>query len=346
MKNHTAMLSEYCPHGRQRGFSLIEMMIALTIGLLLLIGLSSLFMQQSASRNELEKSSRQIENGRYAMQILQDNIEHAGFYSEYTPRLGSTTYTVPTNPCDATVANLGWATPSTIPVPIFGYVGPGTAADPTPTGCLPNYQPNTAVLVVRRTATPFITGAPLANTLYMQTSRCGTDASPFIVDTVAANFIDRQGDCATPARLRQYLVNIYYISQCSTPTGAGGACAATDDNGKWIPTLMLVQNGAAPTPLVEGIENMQFNYGLDTTNDGSPDTYTTTTTPTLANWPNVMTVRVSLLARNIDTTPNYADAKSYSLGSVTIAADGNNHKRHVYSELVRAINPIGWRCSC
>jgi prepilin-type N-terminal cleavage/methylation domain-containing protein len=105
MKNHTAMLSEYCPHGRQRGFSLIEMMIALTIGLLLLIGLSSLFMQQSASRNELEKSSRQIENGRYAMQILQDNIEHAGFYSEYTPRLGSTTYTVPTNPCDATVGH-------------------------------------------------------------------------------------------------------------------------------------------------------------------------------------------------------------------------------------------------
>lgn len=339
MKNHTAMPSKYCPHGRQRGFSLIEMMIALTIGILLLIGLSSLFLQQSASRSELEKSSRQIENGRYAMQILQDNIEHAGFYGEYTPPSGATV--VPTDPCDATVT--GWATPSTVPVPIFGY--PGGGADPTigvssPAGCLPNYKANTAVLVVRRTATPFITGAPLANTLYMQTSRCGNDVSRFVVGT--AGFILRQGDCATPARLRQYLVNIYYISQCSTPT-AGGACAATDDNGKWIPTLMLVQNGAAPTPLVEGIENMQFDYGVDTTSDGSPDIYPNPPALTTANWPNVMTVRVSLLARNIETTPNYADAKSYSLGSVTIAADGNNHKRHVYTELVRAINPIGWR---
>lgn len=317
-------------------------MIALTIGILLLIGLSSLFMQQSASRNELEKSSRQIENGRYAMQILQDNIEHAGFYDEYIPRAGATTYMVPADPCNAIVT--GWAPPSTVPVPIFGYVGPGTTTDPTPTGCLKNYKSGTAVLVVQRTATPFITGAPIANTLYMQTSRCGTDASPFIVDTVAANFVDRQGDCATPARLRQYLVNIYYISQCSTPTGAGGACAATDDNGKWIPTLMLVQNGATPTPLVEGIENMQFDYGVDTTNDGSPDTYNKA--PALADWQNVMTVRVNLLARNIDATPNYADAKTYSLGSVTIAADNAAYKRHVYTELVRAINPIGWRCSC
>jgi type IV pilus assembly protein PilW len=109
-----------------------------------------------------------------------------------------------------------------------------------------------------------------------------------------------------------------------------------------------VTGGAAafsspPTRLVEGIENLQLDYGLDSDNDGAPDSYTTA--PTATDWANVMAIRVNLLARNNTTTPGYSDTNTYSLGltSVTVPTQNQAYKRHAFSELVRLINPSGRR---
>ena len=327
MMNTTRKLGNSFPPRRQAGLSLVELMISLTIGLVLLAGITTLIARQSITRSELEKSSRQIENGRYALQILHDEIEHAGFYGEYSPS-ATTTYTVPADPCDTAVSNLGWnsATPA-IPVAIHGYAG--GAADPTATSCLDNYKPNTAVLVTRRTATVTVAAAAADGvTTYLQTSRCNTDTIPFVLGT--AGFTLKQKDCATLAPLRQYIVRIYYISTCSI--------CDTDT----LPTLKVVEfinNAQTTIPLVEGIENMQFDYGIDTTGDGSSDAYTTTP----VNWEDVMAVRVNLLARNNDPTGGYTDSKSYTLGEYGAVTPGGAYKRHVYSQLIRAVNPSGRR---
>ncbi|OIR03325.1 hypothetical protein GALL_145970 [mine drainage metagenome] len=333
MNTITIRKRAYVSPCRQGGLSLVELMISLTIGLILLAGITALIVQQSSTRGELEKASREIENGRYAMQLLHDDIQLAGFYSEYSPASG-VVYTVPADPCNVNPgsSNSGWdSTMPSIPAPIYGY--PGGTADPTAgTTCgLKNYKPNTAILVVRRTATaPVAATAAVAGTTYLQVSQCNTSSTPFVLAT--SGFTLQQKDCATPADLRQYIVDIYYISQCDV-------CGANTDS---IPTLKMVQSGTAtPIPLVEGIDNMQFDYGVDNTGDGAPDSYTAT--PTMANWPNIMAVRVNLLARNNDITTGYADNKSYQLGSVTIVATGDPYKRHAYSELVRVINPSGRR---
>lgn len=318
---------------RQAGLSLVELMISLTIGLLLLAGITTLIVQQSSSRNELEKSSRQIENGRYAMQLLHDDIQLAGFFGEYTPPI-STTYTVPADPCDIATSS-GWATTPTVPVAIYGYTGAATNPMAATTCGLSNYMPNTAILIVRRTSTATISAsAAVANTNYLQVSQCSSVATPFAFGT--SGFGLMQKDCLTLAPLREYWVNIYYVSSCDV-------CSPSDG----IPTLKRVQAGptATPvtTPLVEGIENMQFDYGLDNTApfDGSPDLYTNT--PAANQWGNVMAVRVNLLARNIDTTTGYTDTKTYNLGGAGTVTPGGNYKRHVYSEVTRAINPSGRR---
>ncbi len=342
---------------RQAGLSLVELMVSLTIGFVLLLGLSTLIVQQNTSRNEMEKSSRQIENGRYAVQLLHDDIQLAGFYGEYSPASG-VVMTTP-DPC-LTSGNLGWdstlATRS-VPVPIIGYAGAG--ADPTPSACLDNYQPNTAVLVVRRVSADSIAAASaVAGTTFLQVSRCSTQdvATPFVLGT--GGFTMRLSDCDdappgnTLANLWPYIVRIYYISSCSE-------CGS--DN---IPTLKMVEFiGGARTivPLVEGIENMQFEYGIDTvgglrvnTNnicvagvggDGAPDAYTST--PAAGDWENVMAVRVHLLARNNDITPGHTDDKSYYLGeAASSVSPGGSYKRHVYSQLIRATNPSGRREKC
>jgi type IV pilus assembly protein PilW len=332
IRKHTNISPRY-----QGGLSLIELMISLTIGLLLLTGITSLIVQQSNTRGELEKASRQIENGRYAMQLLHDDIQLAGFYSEYSPASG-VTYTVPTDPCDIATGggDSGWSTTPTVPVPIYGF--PGALTDPTTaTTCgLTNYKPYTAILVVRRTASAAVNPAgPLAGT-YLQVSQCSTAATPFVLGTGGFSLL--QKDCLTPANIRPYIVDIYYISTCSV--------CGTDT----IPTLKMVQAGpnaapSAPIPLVEGIDNMQFDYGIDNSGDGAPDSYTPT--PVAANWQNIMAVQVNLLARNNDPTPGYQDSRTYRLSVVSgVAVAGpfpDPFKRHAYSEFVRAINPSGRR---
>jgi type IV pilus assembly protein PilW len=346
------------PH-RQGGLSLVELMISLTIGVILLIGITSLIVQQSSSRDELEKSSRQIENGRYAMQILHDDIELAGYYGQYANIPAPTTGVVP-DPCATSVASLDAA----MPLPIQGYDFAPSSTAGSPISCLPsaNYKPGTDILVIRRVdsaSTSVAAASGMGGQVYLQANtgshilNTGSNSSAF---TLAYNTTTNTG----LEELRSYLVHIYFISPCSVPTGPLSSnglptCLTTDDNGRPIPTLKRLElsaSGASTTmntltPLVEGIENMQLDYGIDSDGDGYPNSYATAcaTATDASNCANVMAIRVNLLARNIECTTSYLDTKSYNLGMTgTISAPpatctNGDFKRHVFSGLVQAINP-------
>lgn len=65
--------------GKQSGIGLIELMIAMTIGLLLLSGLSYFLMSTSQTSRTTSDLSRMQENGRYALDILSASIRQAGY---------------------------------------------------------------------------------------------------------------------------------------------------------------------------------------------------------------------------------------------------------------------------
>lgn len=340
---------------RNSGFTLVELMISIAIGLVLMLGLTTLLVNSSATRTELEKSSRQIENGRYAMQIMSDDIRLAGYYGEYFFP-SSATSTTP-DPCATAVASLGWnSTTPTIPTPIYGYTG--SESDPS---CVTNRKSGTGILVIRRVQTVSTTTAA-SGTPYLQVSLCDTESTPFVLDTTGLTL--KQKDCSTTAVLRKYVVHIYYISSCNV-------CSPSSDG---IPTLKRVEieGGAiSVVPLTEGIDSMQFDYGIDylpaaPSQDGSPDCYITNpsaTDSTVAplsteiascpagtwndatkNWANVTTVRLNVLARNTETTVGYSDSKSYNLGLAGTAGPFDDaYKRHVYTGLVRVVNTSGRR---
>ena len=340
----------------QSGVSLVELMISLTIGLVLLLGITAIIVEQSGTRDELDKSSRQIENGRYAMHLLNDSIELAGFFGDYSPASG-TTYNVPADPCSTvSMTTMGWATAPQVPVPIYGYAG--AAGNPTTgTTCnLSNYKANTPILVLRRTSTATTTptsasgaGAPVV--LYFQVSNCNTSTVPFLLETKnTSSFPLLKSNCIASADLRSYIVDVYYISTCND-------CTAGDN----IPTLKRAGIGgvsapSAPVSMVDGIEDMHFEYGLDTNSDGYPDSYVTA--PASSDWKDVMAVRVSLLARNNECSNNYTGTKTFTLGETNpkvyapatynptdTAACGatRGYKRHVFTKLIRATNPSGRR---
>ena len=120
---------------RARGFSLVEFMIAMTIGLFLIAGLVYLIAETSRSRAEMERSSRQIENGRYALDRIAEDLRHAGFYSEYfsVPAAGEAGFPASLTaaaPCATAVASL----PAGMPLAIQAYDGGGSV--PSDLSCI------------------------------------------------------------------------------------------------------------------------------------------------------------------------------------------------------------------
>lgn len=343
----------------QRGMTLVELMVSITISLFLLIGLTALFSQQSSTQAELEKSSRQIENGRYAMQLLQEDVQLAGYYGEYSDAATLTLPVALPNPCSVTAALLSEA----VPFHIQGYVAPGATLPAAFADCplnAANHLDGTDILVVRRVEPVTATGALTIGQAYLQSglnaaglvfSHVLSVAAATAVDTSVFNLFKKDGSAAD---LRKYQVHIYFVSPCSVPT-AGTTCSAanTDDGGVSIPTLKrmeLAVTAGTPqfvtTPLVEGIENLQIDYGFDGgigSGDGAPDTYLKDAT-TVAKWVDVMAVRLHVLARNNERSAGHQDTKTYNLGLAgTTTATNDRFKRRVFSQLIRVVNPSSRR---
>ncbi len=340
-------------HMRQAGFTLVELMVSMVIGLLIVLALITLLVNVNRNNSEMAKTNRQIENGRFAMQVLQNDLVHAGFWGRlgYTAVADSSlAFPTPTaipGPCVVT----GWDDPykiNLLAIPVQGFADGSALAGCNVTGVLASSE----VLLVRH-----------ANTCTAGTSNCdgGADTGPHIqvsacrtaVPSEAMYVIDsatfplKEKDCTTPAARRKVVSNIYYL--------------ATSNN---LPTLMRVSlvNGAysSPQPLIEGIEAFRVEYGIDTLGknglpinttttppnlgDGNADSYVSCVPCTLNQLANIVAVKIHVLARNLEATPGYTDSKSYQLGATAaIAAANDGFKRHVYSTTVRLVNPSGRR---
>jgi type IV pilus assembly protein PilW len=321
----------------QRGFTLVELMVGMTIGVLLVMALTTLLVNNSRATTELDRSSRQIENGRYAMDLLGGEISLAGYFGEIAA--AGATWSQP-DPCATTIANLGFqSSPLQLPVPLQGHAG--TVADPAP-GCVQQHRSDTAALTLHRVSTePTDPAAVTGSDAYLQTSRCRLDlaTTAFVLDRDSAAFNLRDITCTAALPVRQYLSRVYYVADCS------------DCGRDQIPTLKRVDitgGVAVVTPIAEGVEEIQFEYGFDTDADGVSDNFRTALDGIVGSpansWANVISVRVWLMSRTNEESRGYTDTKTYDLGAFgTRGPFGDGFKRRVYSMVVRLNNPSGWR---
>jgi type IV pilus assembly protein PilW len=338
----------------QAGFSLIELMIALTLGMLLLSALAAAFINSSRTRDELERASQQIENGRYAMQALSDDLRLAGFWAQFNIRAAAPPAPLGMpDPCTlaGTPANL-IAIREAMPLHIQGY-DDANAATPAAivalTCPISDWKTGTDVVVVRRVSTcikgtadcAVVSGAP-----YFQASLCNNASelgSPnwfdqFRLDTDDTNLNRTLKNCSTtqPDK-RQFLIRVYFI-------------ANNDAAGDGIPTLKRAElgNGFSIASVASGIENLQLEYGIDTNADGAPDAMSADP-GSVANWSNVVSVKVNLLARAASPTLGYTDPKTYTLGmkadgiTANTVTPGGSYKRRLFQSEVRLYNPAGRR---
>jgi type IV pilus assembly protein PilW len=366
----------------QRGLTLIELMVSIAITLIIVAALITLYLNVSRSNREMVKVNRQIENGRLAVHVLDNEVAHAGFWENYMPQFDDLTLT--TVPADV---------PAVVPDPCLPYTAanwtddykrsllniPVQSYEDVPAGCaaiVTHKKADTDVLVVRHAGTCFAgtlnceSDLP-AGKLYFQSSLCATQTpSTFELNTAVFTGILRK-DCTAPALKRRFISDIYYVRDY----------AEAEDDG--IPTLVRSRLDTAggtpvypePVALIEGIEGFRVELGLDTlgktglavnytqainwvdatnkttpTNrgDGSPDgafVRCTTATPCTADQLiNTVAVKFYLLARSIEPSPGHTDNKTYTLGSAaTLPAYNDQYKRHVFSTTVRLTNVAGRR---
>jgi type IV pilus assembly protein PilW len=362
---------------RQTGFTLAELMVGMTIGLIVLSGVSSAYISSSRAGRESQAASEQVENGRQAIEFISYDLRHAGYFGQLST-LATPGGALP-DPCETSdlVALSG-----AMAFPVQAYDAPAAS----PLGCLGanDFVPGTDIIAVRRASTEPLAPAdvPEEGAIYLQANsveaelQVGSSANPIgttnKADGTTASIFNRDG--VTSAPIQRLLVHIYFIAPCASPADGGTSCTgATDDEGSPIPTLKRVELSTAAgvaqmniVPLVAGVENIQFDFGLDNlpatvdpitglTGDGTPDcedadpgsvsNVGVTAGCAAANpgsvqeWTNIVHADAHVLARSYSATNGYTDSKTYNLGlGLNAVTPGGGFKRHAYSSTVRFTN--------
>lgn len=324
---------------KSSGLSLVELMVAMTVSAILMLGISEIFSLNKKSYNVQDENARMQESGRYAFNTLMTDIRRAGFFggsantNEMTGDLGIST---PGTTC--ATAGTTWA--RMIERPFYGLNDTNLGYD---TGCIPNAEYTRGdIIVTRYTRGQTVSAATLAanaNRLYIRNSMFSGRVFTGSQAGGAANAV-----AAVPNEVRELDASAYYVG----PSGRN--CRFKDSANNDIPTPALFREKLSSTgtpeqeEIANGVEHIQFQYGVDSNTDFSVNRYynanelsnNDTVTP---NWTQVVTVRLWVLVRSDCPTNGYTNTKTYVMGDIPggyTPTDG--FKRQLYSTTVAARN--------
>ncbi|TRZ98183.1 MAG: prepilin-type N-terminal cleavage/methylation domain-containing protein [Rhodocyclaceae bacterium] len=321
-----------------RGFTIIELMIAMTIGLVLVGAVSVVLLGAMKTSTSRERDSESQANGRYAIDTLRRSLNHAGF-------LGISSLFWPDDPY------LGAAVPSGSSVAFCdtAFIGKlsrrvwaSSGTNPYSTTCIPtaNYLAGTDVLVVRNlslnpVAGPYTTAAPVAanfiapatgfvaGTIYFHEAYEGGQS--FLGNAVPDMLASSKQPPYYDYRLEEY---VYYISPWTN--------SATES--PQIPALYRMRLDAGPAMVSEliasGVENIQVRAGQMSLNT----TGTYFEPGSVTDWDSVQAIEVALLVRSTTIEPGLAGVtRTHRLaGNTVTVTDG--YPREVYSAVVQLRN--------
>ena len=315
----------------QYGMTLIEIMIAMVLGLMAVGGLMTLFVQNKQSFNQDELISRMNDDARFALSELRRDISMAGFYADLLNPNGIVLQSTNAITADCGLAaDTDWmitpADTGTGDHSSLTAVDNATATTaPATFKCITgsNIVAGTDVVGIKRLQGQQ-SAALASNTFYVRTN--GTAALMF-----NGAFPGTPDEIINaPFNDWAYVPNIYYIRNFAQTAGDG------------IPTLCrkIIDTSGTPTMgddcIAEGIENLQIQYGLDTNGDGNPNAYVNG--PTAAQMQIAVVARISILARSVDADPRYNNGQTYVLGNSANYTPADSFYRRVYTTTVQIRN--------
>lgn len=333
----------------QRGFSLVELMVALTLSMILMAGVLSIFFSSKVTFFANEKTARLQESGRIALDLMVHDIRSAGYQgcAKQTP---------------ISTLNTGTALWN-YSLPVMGFESNGSGSYTPALSTLgytltPAPANDSDVLVVRmllRDGDALITqddlaatnsGIPVLNSTpppvsagqVMMITDCNASSIFEVTGWTAGSpngLIQHAATGSTPgnatdnldymylagARVLPFQTVIYWVGDTGTPSG---------------PALYRRMGTQDPQILIEGIQALQVAYGVDTNADRVVDSYTAATST--LNWDNVISVSLALLAQS-DATGTDIDRGAYpmltpsnaTLGGKTLGPYNDRRQRMLFT---------------
>ncbi|ABK49355.1 Prepilin-type cleavage/methylation-like protein [Shewanella sp. ANA-3] len=313
----------------ERGMSLVELMVAMVIGLFLTAGVFTMFSMSSSNVTTTSQFNQLQENGRIALAIMERDISQLGFMGDLTGTdfiVGTNTnIEVTTITADCVGDGLNNATlPNNQPAHFRRLWGYENTATSTHLSCLGNSDVNadTDVLQLKRFIGPNVAA--------------GNSSSVYVAanSSQAVFFVGAPTTALENPRTWEYQHHVYFI--------------ANDAN--QIPILRrktLTSTGMSnDEQLVEGIENIRFLYGFDNDGDSTPDSFMPAEDVTSLMWDNegfqrLVAIKAFVLVRSINEDKSYTNETEYLLGDKTITIPANDHyRRKVLSTTIVLENPV------
>lgn len=343
------------------GFSIIELMVAVAISLLLLTGVVAIFVSSKSFYETNEKFSRIEENGRFALDAIMTDLRSSGFVGcARQPTYISTSLNSSTS--------LQW---NFLAGPVTGFQATGTSTwAPAMDAFISSPLSGSDVLVARvpmreRVSLPLTANMGSAtNTLQVAAGssngiQAGDIALAYSCEAMsvfqvsgyaqatgvishaanAAGQVPGNANSTVNYVYRQAVTNVvpvetiaYYIAAATRVSDA------TDPAPAGTTSLWRRRGNNAAEELVEGVEQMQVQYGVDTTGDVIVDSYRTANNVT--DWSDVISVSVALLVRSLEQYGNDTDQRTYNLLDVTVTAPADRRLREVFTATASIRNRV------
>ena len=321
-----------CSRAQQGGVSLIELMIALVVGLLLIAGLLQVYLSTKQSYVAQEQLARMQEGGRFAMDLITRDLRRAGYWGGNVDVSNVLTFAGdpgPAAPTDNTCIpnDDAWGRMVTWRVTGMDHTSNPAAGY----SCAQGYIPNTDILVARYSGPDPVASvdASTPNRLYLRSTlflgRVMTSATAGAADNILDDLVDPPPDHLLSS-IRPLVSHGYYVG------ASNSAC-----NGVAIPALnriWLDEDGRVEVEEIAlGVEQLQVRYLL---NNVYVDANAVGT-----NWRDVTAVRVWLLMRGECPEPGLENTVTFAMGNtVWPQSVPDNFRRQLYTSTVMLRNTL------
>jgi type IV pilus assembly protein PilW len=302
---------------QSRGFSMVELLVAMVVGLVIISGAFSLHSTTRKTQAVNEMYLDMVADARFAIDMIAYDLRHAGMWGGTNNSDLISCKSSDTTACTASSAgeslpgnisgdcSAGWYYDLRTPV----FATDNSASNPYSSSCIPSSEGHVAstdILEIRY-ADSNVPVALQANQVYVRSN--AINGRLFVGSTQPV--IDAY-DSSAQTRNHALHAYAYYISNFTDAAGDG------------IPSLRRVAlvNGPAMQNqmLVSGVADLQVQFGVDVDNDDAIDRYVDPDDVT--DWSGVYAAKIWLLLRSDEKQNGVDTTKSYSIAGASPANYG------------------------
>ena len=325
--------------GYSSGFSLVELMLAMLIGLIIMGGVMQMYVSTRDTQRSSEDQLAMLGDARFAMETIAYDLRHTGIWGKHNYstliycRKGDDDCPVDlemplaTSDCaDEEYINLDY--------PLFAENNNNPYTNTCITG---SYKAGTDVLSVRYADTNKLGSDVLSkNYAYIRSSfRTGMlFMGPDIPDPSDLHLYKWKDDEANSNHL--LISRVYFVSDY------------TDASGDGLPSLYRGDLLAGPEMvsdvLLRGVEDFQLEFGIDAGNDGQVNSYVNASNIPLdpngdPDWNKVLALKVWLLMRSErEDRDNIGGTQQFTIAGVKGDSFDDGYRRYLVSGVVKLRN--------